>query len=476
MIIKARGYSTGAERQITLRSLLRASLPVTILLFCAGFNYAYVNWVSPTWGYMGLTYRAPDMGLILVGYGLSSIVCLLSPRKITRPSQVIYWFCFFSVLVPGLFIPLYLQMENGFQLLLLQLSLAGGMILISLCYKVPRFSIRSYPLDNRLFWLGFAAMYIAGNICLVYAFSGMLHLVSIRDVYSVRTPAKQVLEAAPAIAYISQFLAIVMNPLLMGYGLSSRRRLFFVLGVFGELLLYSTAAVKQQMAAPVAVLLFYYTLRRDRGGWVSGMSLFLSGMFFVLTTIAIGAHPGPLYSMTFLLLVRTFTIPGSEMGEYQHFFATMPHTYLAHVNGFNLLVPNPYQLSMGEEVASFYGQVGKYGLTNANASFFAMDGIGGFGLAGILIMGVLCGLVFWILDSCAREYELQFSVPVLAMVIMSLTNVSLFTTLLGNGLIAWMLLFLVMPRELRRKAAVIPVGSSVPSEVDDVMLHGVAID
>jgi len=36
------------------------------------------------------------------------------------------------------------------------------------------------------------------------------------------------------------------------------------------------------------------------------------------------------------------------------------------------------------------------------------------------------------------------------MVIMSLTNVSLFTTLLGNGLILWMILFIMMPRELRK--------------------------
>jgi len=424
-------------------------MPVAILLFCIGFNYAYVNWVSPTWSYLGLTYNSPDMGLMVVGYILAIVVSLLSPYKITRPSQIIYWFCFFAVYVPGLFIPLYMQLENGFSLLMLQLSMAGGMLLIALSYKIARFKIRSYPINGRFFWMCFILIFVIANTALIYAFRGMLHIASIEDVYAVRTPAKQVLDSNPAISYISQFLAIVMNPLLMGYGLATRRRSLFFLGVLGEVLVYSTAAVKQQMAAPVAMLLFYYTLKKDRGGWVPMMAISLTAMFFILTTIAIGLHPGPLFSITFLLLVRTFTIPGSEMAEYQHFFSNMPHTYLAHVTGINHLIPNPYQLSMGEEVASFYGQTGKYGLTNANASFFAMDGIGGFGLGGILIMGVLCAVVFWILDSCARDYELKFSVPVLAMVIMSLTNVSLFTTLLGNGLMVWMFLFLTMPRELR---------------------------
>ena len=436
-------------RKIPLRAVLGPSLPVAIFLFCAGFNYAYVNWVSPTWSYMGLAYNPPDAGLMIIGYSLALLVCVMSPRKVRRPSQAIYWFCFLVVYVPGLFIPLYLQLENSFSLLLLQLSLAGGTLLIALSYKIPRFAIRSYPLDRRLFWMIFLAAYIAGNAALIYTFQGMFHFATLSDVYSVRTPAKHILAANPAIGYASQLLAIVMNPLLMGVGLVCRRRSLFVLGVMGELLLYSTAAIKIEMVAPIVVIVFFYTLKKDRGGWVPMMAMLFAGMFFVLTTLASGLQPGPLFNIATVLLVRTFTIPGSEMGEYQHFFSNMPHTYLGNVTGVNLIMPNPYQLSIGEEVSSFYGITGKYGLANANASFFAMDGIGGFGLGGVVLMGVLCALVFWILDSCARDYELKFSVPVLSMVIMSLTNVSLFTTLLGNGLIMWMILFIVMPRDLR---------------------------
>lgn len=456
-----------AGKAIGLRSLLRISLPVMILLFCAGFNFSYVNWVSPTWSYMGLTYKSPNLPLLLLAYMLALLICVLSPRRITRPSHVIYWFCVFAVYIPGLFIPLYLQLENGFDLLLLQLSLAGGMLLIAFSYRVPRFRVRPYPVDKRLFWLGFGILYIAGNFAMVYTFRGMMHLVSFEDVYSVRSSAGHVLEANPWIAYISQCLSSVMNPLLMGYGLAFRRRSLFVIGTVGEILLYSTAAAKLQVAAPIVVLILYFSLKKDRGGWVSMMAGVFTVMFFVLTIFSIGVEPGPLFNFAFLFVVRIFTIPGSEMGQYQHFFQTMPHTYLAHVGVISRFVPNPYELSMGEEVSSFYGLTGKYGLTNSNASFFAMDGIGGFGLPGILLMGLLCALVFWILDSCARDFELKFSVPVLAMVIMSLTNVSLFTTLLGNGLIAWILLYLLMPRDSRVARVIVrydPVGQIVGAE------------
>ena len=442
-------------RNVGLRSLLRASMPINILLFCAGFNFAYVNWVSPTWGYWGLTYKSPNLSLLFLGYGLALLISAVSPRRIDRPSHVIYWFCVFAVYIPGLFVPLYLQLDNSFDLLLLQLSLAGSMLLIALFYRVRRFRIRPYPADTRLFWLVFWILFIAGNFAMVYTFRGMMHLVSFSDVYSIRTPAKQVLKANPEIAYISQFLATVMDPLLMGYGLVHRRRLLFVIGAMGEVLLYSTAAVKGQMVTPFIVLILYFSLKKDRSGWISQVALVFAGMFFVLTIFAIGVQPGAIFNVAFFLLVRVFTIPGSEMAQYQHFFQTMPHTYLSHVGMVSRFLPNPYELSIGEEVSSFYGITGKYGLTNANASFFAMDGIAGFGLPGIILMGLLCALVFWILDSCARDFDLKFSVPVLATVIVSLTNVSMFTTLLGNGLIAWMLLFLLMPRKMRTAGATV---------------------
>jgi hypothetical protein len=438
----------GPAQTVTLRSALRVSMPVTVFLFCAGFNYSYVNWVSPVWSYMGLTYKSPDMALIVLGYLLASVVCAFSPLRISRPSQVIYWFLFFTGYVPGLFVPLYLQLDNGLTLLFIQLSLTGGMLLIGLSYRVRLLRIRPYPVDRRLFWGAFSALFLLGNAAVLYTFRGKLQIASIADVYSVRSSAKQLLQASPGIAYISQFLSLVMNPLLMAYGLVSRRKMLFVLGMIGEILLYSTAAAKVQMVAPLIVFVFYYTIKKDRGGWAPKMGLLFASIFFILTTITIGVKTGAIFNLAFVVLVRTFAIPGAAIAQYQYFFETFPHTYLGNVAAINLLVPNPYTLSLGEEVSSFYGSSSQYGLTNSNANFFAMDGIAGFGLPGILLMGILCALVFWILDSCAGRYPLKFSVPVLAMIIMSLTNVSLFTTLLGNGLIVWMLLFIFMPRDI----------------------------
>jgi hypothetical protein len=440
----------GIGKKITLRSALRVSMPVTILLFCAGFNYSYVKWVSPVWSYTSLTYRPPDIALVIVGYALASITCAFSPLRIRRASQGIYWFLFFTVFIPGLFVPLYLQLDNGFTLLLIQVSLASGMLLIGCCYRIPLLNFRLYPVNPGLFWGVFGVLFVVGNAAVLYTFRGMLQIASIETVYSVRLPAREVLRAHPAIGYTFVFLGSVMNPILMGYGLFSRKRLLFVLGTLGEIVLYSAVAEKQQMLAPLLVFILYYTIKRDRGGWVPKMGLFFTGLLFVLTTISVGIKPGPIFNLSSVVLVRTFTTPGAEIGQYQYFFENNPHTYFGQVTGINLLVTNPYPIQMGEEVSQFYGIMSAHGPVNANANFFAMDGISGFGLPGIPVMGILCGFVFWFLDSCAARYPLEISIPVLAMIIMSLANVSLFTTLLGNGLMALMLLFLVFPENFRR--------------------------
>ena len=104
---------------------------------------------------------------------------------------------------------------------------------------------------------------------------------------------------------------------------------------------------------------------------------------------------------------------------------------------------------MGIEIGGFYGGwSGIRGATNANANFFAMDGIAGFGLIGIPIMSALCGFIFWFIDSCARKYNLPFAAAALTMCMVSLTNAGLFTTLITGGLLAWIVLFIYMPQSI----------------------------
>src|ERR1700722_17454763 len=127
LLTEARWKKSSQTRNITLRSMLRLNMPISVLLYCAVFNWSYIKWIAPIWGYLGPVYKSPDAFLLILGYTLAAAVCSLSPVKIRRPSQVTYWILYFAVYVPGLFVPLFMQLDGSFTLLLIQLSLTSAM-------------------------------------------------------------------------------------------------------------------------------------------------------------------------------------------------------------------------------------------------------------------------------------------------------------------------------------------------------------
>jgi hypothetical protein len=450
MLSQTNSRTLGGPRKITLRSVLRLTMPMSVLLFCAAFNWSYAEWLSPIWGYLGLTYRSPDPLLLIFGYVLAAALCVVSPLTIQRPSQVIYWLLYFTVYIPGLFAPLFMQLDEPLTLLLLQLSMTGGMLLIALSYRIRLLTLPRRPLNAPLFWTIFVTLFLSCNVILLIVFRGSLHFASLNEVYDVRFAGQQIAQQNLGITYVSGALSSVMNPFLIAYGLITRQRKLVALGIAGQALVYATTAMKSVLMSPVLITAFYYSLKKDQGGWAPKIGLLCTGLFFVLTTLAIGTTQGIVFNLASATLLRSFAMPGLFVGQYQYFFESFPHTYLAHVAGINLLISDPYTLSTGKEIGGFFaGTSGKYGAPNANACFFAMDGIAGFGLVGIPIMGVVCATMFSVLDSCARKYSIAFSASALTMCAVSLTNGSLFTSFLSGGVMAFMVLFIFMPHQLQ---------------------------
>lgn len=438
----------GENKRIRANSVLRFSLPAIVLLYCTSFQWSYARWISPTWGYMGLTYNTPDPTLLSLAYVLAALLCVLSPLTVRRTSQIIYWILYFTVYIPGLLAPLFLQLDDKLTLLLLEFSLTGGMLLIAFSYRLKLVTLTHYPLDRRLFWIVFVGVFAVSNAWLSITFRSNLHFATLKEVYDIRAEAGAVQLQNPSIGYVSSLLSNVMNPFWIAYGLAVRRWSLVMLGILGQILIYATAAMKSILLSPLFIILIYYSVKKDRGGLVPKFGLLCFAMFVALTAL-VGVHEeGFLFNLATITLVRSFSIPGVEIGEYQYFFGHFPHTYFSHVHGVNLLVSNPYSLSLGQEIGYFYGGESNGRIGNANADFFAMDGIAGFGLPGILIMGIVCSAMFWVLDSFASEYSIAFSSSILTSCAISLTNNSLFSSFLGGGIMLLMLLFFFMPRDL----------------------------
>jgi hypothetical protein len=82
---------------------------------------------------------------------------------------------------------------------------------------------------------------------------------------------------------------------------------------------------------------------------------------------------------------------------------------------------------------------------DATAHFWATDGIGGFGLPGIILVSVFCALVFWALDSLSRRHDPRLVALVTTYAAYNLANISIFTSLLSGGFSLLLALIYLMP-------------------------------
>src|SRR5215472_8885861 len=98
------------------------------------FNYLYVNWLAPNFGYMGMTYTEPPAILTVLGWVFALLPALWMPMHLRRPSQLPYWFLYLTVYIPSLFVPCYMGLESRHDLLVLMLYLLGGFAIISLAF------------------------------------------------------------------------------------------------------------------------------------------------------------------------------------------------------------------------------------------------------------------------------------------------------------------------------------------------------
>ena len=274
-------------------------------------------------------------------------------------------------------------------------------------------------------------------------FRGNFRIVSFADVYDLRSGADDIMEGS-FVHYAIMWLSAVVGPFLMAWGVVRKRTSGFLAGVLVQGFVYSATGAKSVVVSIFVVLALALVLR-DRG---ASFGLKVSWICASLTfALFLGRSLGGSESLFFwlfsLVFMRTFGNSGLTTAWYHDFFLRNPMTYYSHIKGVSWFVIYPYTNPLGIEVGSFYS--GDPTL-DANAHFWATDGLAAWGLGGILIISVLCALVFWVLDSTARGHDLRLTALTVSFAALNLANISLFTSLLSGGLGLLMISLYLAPR------------------------------
>lgn len=255
-----------------------------------------------------------------------------------------------------------------------------------------------------------------------------LRIVDFKSVYQLRAENAEVGNAF--MGYINSWSASFIFPLIFVYGLFRKDKKFIVFGALSFLFLYSIFGAKADFLAPLLLFSFYkFFLWQDKKN-INLLGVFSLSLGLLTLLLLCNLENEIVYVLAAVFLMRTITIGGCLFsGYYLPFFQDHPHTYFSHVNIINAITnSNPYA---GEPI----GKVVTEGGMNANAIFWAMDGVTAMGVAGVAIVSFLFLLFLILINSLATVQNRNFLCILMLIPMVALLNTSFFSFLLSEGVI-----------------------------------------
>jgi hypothetical protein len=375
------------------------------------------------------------------------VPALWLPAKMERPSQMFLLVQYLIVYVPALFLAYHSSLPQlaPTQRTELCLTLFAGMSIMQVVQRFPLLHIPRLPLGAGVYYSIVVLWLILSTWYLFNLLGSNFRLVGITDIYGVRGDAVALLEASGSSfgGYVFHWLDGAVLPLLFAIALH-RRNLWGIAAVVGTFVfLYGVWASKISLVAPFYLLGLYWLMGRRAERIPSEFTL-MCAVVLALPLLLFADNPIVDMLRTVWVLVvnlRSFAVPGLLVVQYVQFFSDHPLTYGSHVTGLNAFITYPYDYDIPRTVGFYY-----YGtLVTSNVNYWAQDGIAGFGLAGIPLISALAAGTFWVVDSLTRSLQLRFVMVGLGLVVMMITNVSLFTTLVTGGLLLMLLAYLFAP-------------------------------
>lgn len=424
----------------------RFTATIGIGMFMVIFWIIYKTWLSPVFDYYGYLYQPRNPGLLGLAFCLGLLPMAWMPMKLERPSQFLTWMLYLTTYIPCLLVPVMLNPGSPGDDLMLAGLVALGFFIIGMMFQIPLIRVVPIRLPDQLGDRAVIALYVTLNLWMIYTFWGNFRWVAFSEVYSLRADGALFLDASRA-GYALVWLQGAVNPYFMARGVTLRRWRWFTAGALGQVLVYMALGNKIAiMSIPFILGVTWMTAEgalKFTRRFIQVNVLVLLGILVLSATGIAEDSQSWSFQLLSLLFMRSYAMPGLLLARYHEFFVSHPLTYLSHVGLVGIFLPYPYPDSLGEQVgALFFSR-----WNDANANFWATDGIAAFGPLGIVFASVLCAAAFYGLDMLSRPRQTRLTCIALVVAAMNLANTSLFTSLLSGGLFLVMMIVMVAPGE-----------------------------
>lgn len=403
-----------------------------VLIYALLLHYSYQAKISPVFGYSGLGYRSPER----LSYGLALLIVVALafalPGRIRRASDLVLWIFFITAAAPSILISQYSPTLPVATANTLAFAVGAATVGIrALTARPPRELFPRLKVKPRAFWTslyGFAALVQA---YLLTTAGVEFRFLAFEDVYDVRADYKVAAATAPFLGYLLPAVYNAINPLLVIRGLYQRRAFPLLVGASGQVLIYMATGQKSVLLSTAGVLGFAYLFRRGRE--LTGSRILLAAT--AVTSLAlILDHLFNSIVWTSLFVRRFLVLPGVLTGAYVMVYDILPRA------GFGT---DPSGLVPAQIVGRvFFGS----STANANASLFG-HGYALFGYDGIFIESLLLVLLLWAADDLTRDLPVPVASLMFLMPAITISNGSVFTSILTTGFGATLVLSATVPVE-----------------------------
>lgn len=397
--------------------------------------------VAPRFRYDALSTEPVSTVEVGVSLIIALVPVLWMPLRYQRPSSLLYWLLYVLLYVPAVMLPAFVTDTGAASRTLFQLALLTCFSGVGLIYRLPLVRLPELALKARVFWLGFTGVYALLNGVMLATYGLPDGLPSLADIYLVRDQFVDQLAGAGRLGSMGpRWLLYVLNPALIAAGLLNRKVLLVVLGIIGELWIFSISGFRSALFMPLLVAALMIPVRRKH---LLGAVITVGALGLLGTSVAIDKATDTGVG-TGLIARRAVMVPGVLTGLYFEFFREHPKIHMSNNTRFGILTEDdyPYHLPPSNLIGGTYFGSEE---TSANVNLWG-DGYANYGYPGVLLMTAVLALFLHLYDSASRGLDPRLPGVLLGVGSAALSNSAVLGVLIGHGLgLAWILVYL-MPK------------------------------
>jgi len=354
--------------------------------YCIIYILCYIFFLNRYFEYAGFTLYNMDIAFITLSV-LIAVFPILFYKKYKAISSFITSFIYILLYIPiiitfalGSNLPMIkiIEIQIGFLICMVFLFYADRFVII----KGYSFRLLKNKNIKKIMFTIIISITIVLTLYVVFLYQDNLRLVSFgEEVYKLRTENNKYGTGLIA-GYLSSWLSVVFIPICLAYGLIYKKKLFFIVACISSLIIYMATGSKGIILFPFLFFVcnIFFKLVFKKNIYIKIvfiLFIFLLILFFIPDSAYI------IRAAKSIIMWRTIGNGGYLTIWYYDFFSKNPHTYYSHINIINAITENyPYDVTLGFVVGRAYWSPN----LNANANFWATDGIAALGMPGVIII------------------------------------------------------------------------------------------